>query len=68
MSNENIKFPVHMKCLYGDYFEINPINNQVEVLASDECNFLTPDQALALAAALVSAANKANTQLGSEQK
>lgn len=39
MSNKNIKFPVNMKCMFGDYFEINPINNQVEVLASNEMAF-----------------------------
>ncbi|WKV16890.1 hypothetical protein [Escherichia phage PH1062] len=67
MSNKNINFPVFVKCLYADYFEVGAESDQVEILASDEMVFLTPDQALAMAAALVSAANKANNQLGRDQ-
>lgn len=68
MSNKNIKFPVSLKCLHGDFFEVDAVDNQIELHTSIDSNYLTPDQALALAAALVSAANEANTQLGSEQK
>ena len=51
----------------GDKILIEARRNVVELETENDYAFMTPDQALKLAAALVSAANEANNQLGSAQ-
>lgn len=51
----------------GDRILIEARRNVVELETENDYAFMTPEQALELASALVSAANEANNQLGSAQ-
>jgi hypothetical protein len=51
----------------GDQVSINAFRNQVFFETEGDIVFMSADEAMSIAAALVSAANEANNQLGSAQ-
>lgn len=68
MSNKKAEFSASMKNKSGDGITIAAKFNRVELETENDFMFMTPEQAIELAAILVSAAEIANEQLGLMQQ